>query len=73
MKNHNIALSLSEMNLSGEDIIQEFPKIKLETINTLLNNVLIKAAAQKRTNSKESLLLVAKRVIYSKRDFYLEK
>ena len=56
-----------------QDEIVEFPKIKLETINTLLNNVLIKAAAQKRTNSKESLLLVAKRVINSKRDFYLEK
>ena len=73
MKKKNVALFVSDLNLSGEDIIKAFPKIKLETINTLINNILVKAAIQKTSNSKESLLSTAKRLINSKRDFYLEK
>ena len=73
MKKKKIAFTVSELEVSGEDIIKEFPKIKLETINTLLHAILVKAAVQMKTNNKETLLLIAKRLINSKRDFYLEK
>ncbi len=64
--------TLDELNVDGNDIIRNFPNIKVENIDIILDNLLLKAAINPTINRKESLLLLANKMINSKRDFYLE-
>ncbi len=73
MLKKEIPFTVNDMALKGDDIIKAFPKIKLESLGILLENVLLKEAVLMKNNSKEDLLEIATKVINSKRDFYLEK
>lgn len=69
----NIPFRVEDLAIKGDEIIKSFPKIKLENLGTLLDNILLYIALHLKNNSKETLLKVATKLINSKRDFYLEK
>ncbi len=64
---------LADLNISGHDIIENFEDIKIENIDDLLEKLLLMAALKPKKNNKQELLIMANKVINSKRDFYLEK
>lgn len=63
---------LEDLNVRGNDIIENYPNIRLENIDTLLDNLLILTAIRPKKNNKKDLIIMANKVINSKRDFYLE-
>lgn len=69
----NIPFRVEDLALKGDEVIKEFPKIKLENLGTLLERILLYIALHLKKNSKEDLLKIATKMINSKRDFYLEK
>ena len=72
MIKHGSPFYLADLQIRGDDIIKEYPKINLENLDVLLDNLLEYAALNSRKNNKQDLLVAAKQMINSKRDFYLE-
>lgn len=66
-------LSVKELKIDAEEIIRQFPSIKLETIGTLLDQLLIKCVISPKNNNREDLLKLVAKTISSKRDFYIEQ
>lgn len=64
---------LADLKINGNDIIKNFPDIKVENIDTLLDNLLFEAAVNPRKNNKESLIVLTRKMINSNRDFYLDE
>ena len=60
---------LRDLKVNGDDIIKAFPKINLDN---LLDDLLFEAALYPKKNNKQELLVVADKLIKSKRDIYLE-
>lgn len=77
-KNYNEMLKkkapfiLADLNITGTDIIENFPKIRVENIDVLLDNMLFLTALRPQKNNMKDLIIMANKVINSKRDFYLE-
>ncbi len=63
---------LADLKIKGDDIIKKYPNINLENLDVLLDNMLEYAALNPRKNNKQELLVVAGKMINSKRDFYLD-
>ena len=63
---------LRDLKVNGDDIIKAFPKINLEYLDNLLDDLLFEAALYPKKNNKQELLVVADKLIKSKRDIYLE-
>lgn len=63
---------LRDLAVNGEDVIKNYPNINTENIDVLLDNLLQWAVLNARKNNKKELLLVMKKMINSKRGFYLE-
>ena len=63
---------LRDLKVRGDDIIKDNPHINLENLDELLDKMLLKTAINPRLNSKQSLLAMARKMINSKRDYYLE-
>lgn len=61
-----------DLNIRGDDIIKNMPNIKLENIDTLIENILERVALDPKKNNKEDLLLVMHKVVNSNRDYYLD-
>lgn len=72
MQRENAPFDLKSLNIDGDDIIRNFPNIKVESINDLLNELLLQAAINPMSNRKENLLVMSNKLIKSKRDFYLD-
>lgn len=64
---------LADLNINGTEIIDNFPHIKIENLDILLDRLLFLAAIRPKKNNKKDLIIMANKVINSKRDFYLEK
>ena len=64
---------LADLQIKGDDIIKQTPNINLENLDVLLDNMLEATALNPKKNNKQDLLEMAKRMINSKRDFYLEE
>lgn len=65
--------SVKELKIDGEEIIRNFPDIKLDKINSLLYSLLKQCVYNPRNNNRETLLNMVAKMIKSKRDYYLEK
>ena len=65
--------NLADLKINGNDVIKNFPDIRVENIDTLLDNLLFEAALNPKKNNKESLIVLARKMINSKRDFYLDE
>lgn len=63
---------LRDLKVNGDDIIKAFPKINLEYLDNLLDDLLFEAALYPKKNNKQELLVVADKLIKLKRDIYLE-
>ena len=72
MIKENTPFELRDLMIKGDDIIKNYPKINIENIDTLLNKLLLWAALNPKKNNKKELLLVANKLINSKRGFYIE-
>ena len=64
---------LRDLKIKGDDIIKNNPQINLENLDDLLDKVLFLTALSPKMNNKQDLLVLANKVINSKRDYYLEK
>lgn len=62
-----------DLKIRGDDIIKANPKINLENLDVLIDNMLEKTALNPKKNNKQDLLEMAGQMINSKRDFYLEE
>ena len=72
MLKENTPFELRDLNIKGDDIIKNFPHINIENIDVLLESLLEWAVQNPRKNNKKELLLVATKMINSKRSFYLD-
>lgn len=61
-----------DLALRGDDIIKLEPNIRMENIDTLLDKLLSIASLNPKKNNKETLIVLAHKVINSNRDFYLD-
>ena len=64
---------LRDLNIRGDDIIKDNPNINLSNLDDLLDRMLEFTALNPKMNNKQSLLVLARKVINSKRDYYLEE
>ena len=62
-----------DLQIRGDDIIRAHPHIDIEKVDEVIENLLLTAALKPKKNNKLDLLKVAKRMINSKRDYYLEE
>ena len=72
MQREKAPFTLKELAINGDEIIRNFPQIKVENIDDLLDELLLKTALNPMNNRRENLLLMANKLINSKRDYYLE-
>ena len=72
MLKENTPFELRDLNIKGDDIIKNFPHINIENIDVLLESLLEWAVQNPKKNNKKELLLVATKMINSKRSFYLD-
>lgn len=73
MLKNNAPFNLRDLNIRGDDIIKENPNINLENLDDLLDKILELTALNPKMNNKKDLLVLARKVINSKRDYYLEE
>ena len=64
---------LRDLKINGDDVIKNCPKINLENIDVLLDNLLEWAVINPKKNNKKELLVVMNKMINSKRGFYLDE
>ena len=72
MLKENTPFELRDLKINGDDIIKNFPHINIENIDVLLEALLEWAVQNPKKNNKKELLLVATKMINSKRSFYLD-
>lgn len=72
MLKENTPFELRDLKINGDDIIKNFPHINIENIDVLLDSLLEWAVQNPKKNNKKELLLVATKMINSKRSFYLD-
>lgn len=63
---------LRDLNINGDDVIKNCPKINVENIDVLLDSLLEWAMFHPKKNNKKELLIVMNKMINSKRGFYLD-
>ncbi|MBQ8424521.1 MAG: CCA tRNA nucleotidyltransferase [Clostridia bacterium] len=73
MKNENVIFDKEKLDIKGEEIINRFPKIKLELLEEFKLDIAAKLAETTSENNKENLLDAADKVMNSKQDYYCEK
>lgn len=61
-----------DLKVRGDDIIRQNPNVRLENLDTLIDNLLLKAALNPKINNKETLLVMANKMINSNRSLYLD-
>ena len=64
---------LRNLQIRGDDIIKANPNINLENLDDLLDKMLELTALKPKMNNKQDLLVLANKLINSKRDYYLEE
>ena len=69
----NTPFELRDLKINGDDIIKKYPKINLENMDILLDNLLQETVISPKKNNKKELLLIAGKLINSKRNLYLDE
>lgn len=64
---------LRDLKIKGDDIIKKYPKINIENLDVLLDELLLEAALNPKKNDKQILLVEAGKLINSKRDYYIDE
>lgn len=72
MLQENAPFDRRDLMIKGDDIIKLVPNIRLENIDTLIENILERVALCPKKNNKEDLVILMHKVINSNRDYYLD-
>lgn len=72
MLQENAPFDRRDLMIKGDDIIKLVPNIRLENIDTLIENILERVALCPKKNNKEDLVILIHKVINSNRDYYLD-
>lgn len=62
----------ADLNIKGDDIIKLNPHIRIENVDTLIDKLLLKAALNPKINNKDSLSVLANKLINSNPDIFLD-
>ena len=62
-----------DLAIRGDDIIKINPHIRIENVDTLIDELLLKVAIDPTKNNKEALCVLANRLINSNPDLYLDE
>lgn len=62
-----------DLAVRGNDIIELNPHIRIENVDTLIDNLLLKVALDPTKNNKETLCVLANKLIKSNPDLYLDE
>ena len=73
MLDNNTPFTLAELNVKGGDIIEAIPEIKVTQVNKLLNYLLDYCLAHPIANSKDTLIVIAKKQVLKNAEIYFEK
>ena len=68
----NTPFELKDLKIKGDDIIKNFSDINTENVDDLLDEILEKVMLHPEKNNKQDILLIAKKLINSKRDYYID-
>lgn len=72
MLSEKAPFTLKELAVNGTDVINAEPRVKLENLDDLLNELLRRTCMSPEKNNKADLVDMIHRVINSKRDYYLD-
>ena len=61
-----------DLAIKGDDIIKLNPHIRIDNVDTLIDKLLIKAALNPKKNNKETLCVMANKMINSNPDIFLD-
>ena len=73
MENEKVIFDKEDLNITGKEVIREFPKIKLELLSDFMTEIAGKMAETQTKNDKETIIVTGNKVINSKRDYWLDK
>lgn len=73
MENEKVIFDKEDLNITGKEVIREFPKIKLELLSEFMTEIAGKMAETQTKNDKETIIVTGNKVINSKRDYWLDK
>jgi hypothetical protein len=62
-----------DLMIRGDDIIKLNPHVRIENIDTLIDNLLLKVALDPTKNNKEALCVLASKMMSSNPDLYLDE
>ena len=72
IKQENYPIRQDGLNIGGEELILNFPKVKLEKLDELKLGILRRIVVQKKKNIKEDIIFMAAKEIESNPENYLE-
>ena len=72
MKAKHTPFNLSEVNINGDDLINKFPKLKVNKIGNVLEYLFFKCVDKPHYNKKETLLVVAEKYINKNKSEFME-
>ena len=72
MEKSNAPFQIADLKITGDDVIENIPDIKPQSIGLLLKSLLYKCGDHPSLNKKESLLKIAKSIVKRNKDDYLE-
>lgn len=73
MENEKVIFSKEDLNITGKEIIREFPKVKLDLLADFMTEIAGRMAETQTNNDKETIVAIGNKVINSKRDYWLDK
>lgn len=73
IEENNYILTIDKLNIGGEELIKNFPKIKLDKLDELKTGILKRMVVLKKKNIKEDLINLGAKEIESNPENYLEQ
>lgn len=72
IKSEKYPLTSDKLNIESEELIRNFPQIKLDKIPDLREGILIRMVVMKKSNIKDDLIFLATKEIEENKQFYLD-
>ena len=72
MKDSKTPMCLAELNIKGDNLIERYPNLKLNTIGTLLNELLYKCVDKPYKNNLQDLQKLSDKIVTKNKSFYME-
>lgn len=72
MVKQNAPMELKQLAINGNDVINAVPRVKLENLDDLLDEILKRTCKSPEKNNREDLIDMVHKVINSNRNYYLD-